>query len=109
MARSDPTKTRPTDPINLERFSKGKRPQYFDDPKLDKLWAVVLALAGELSVARDRIDGLELLLQRKSVVEAGELDDLELTDDEAAARKAARQRYLERVLRAVTLELESTD
>ena len=38
---------------------KGHRPYYFDDPAIDQLHSAVLALAGELAVAFDRIDTLE--------------------------------------------------
>ena len=40
----------------LPRKAKGKRPQYFDDPAVDKLHLMLMAVIEELSVSRDRID-----------------------------------------------------
>ena len=54
-ARKHPTKAAPT-PVRLPRIAKGKKPQYFSDPAIDKLLWMTMTLMEELSVARDRID-----------------------------------------------------
>ena len=45
----------------MARKAKGKRPVYFDDPQIDKLLGIVLALAGEVSVLREHNAALGLL------------------------------------------------
>ena len=44
--------------------ANGKRPYFFDNPDIDRLIAIVLAMAGELAVARERLDTVERLLAR---------------------------------------------
>jgi len=76
--------------IHLPRDPKGRRAQFHQDPAIDQLMAIVLALTAEVSVAFERMDTLERLLER-----AGSLskDDIEaFRPDEAAAAQRARQR-----------------
>ena len=35
--------------------AKGARPKYFDDPAIDRLLSIVMALAGEVAVVKDRL------------------------------------------------------
>ena len=46
--------------IELRRAAKGGRPRYFPDPASDRILAVVIALAGEVSMLRDRLTTIEL-------------------------------------------------
>ncbi len=39
------------DPVKLPRRSRGPKPQFFSDPAIDHLMAMIIALTGELSVA----------------------------------------------------------
>ena len=41
---------------SLPRKAKGERPFFFDNPDVDKLLAMLMGLAGEVSVMRDRLD-----------------------------------------------------
>ncbi|RVT90968.1 hypothetical protein [Sphingomonas crocodyli] len=66
------------------------------------LWQAVLALAQELSVARDRIDLLERGLAAKEVFAAGELERLPLDDDAVAIRAAARKALVDRVIQPLS-------
>jgi len=70
--------------------AKGPQPQYFDDPAIDQLHAALLALAAELSVAYDRIDTLERLLERSGALRRTDIDRFE-PDDAAALERAARR------------------
>ena len=53
------------DQLELQRKAKGKRPHYFSNPDVDKLLSMIMALTGELAVARDRIDTIERVAQPK--------------------------------------------
>ena len=93
-------------PVRLPRIAKGKRPQYFSDPAIDKLLWMTLTLMEELSVARDRIDTLERVLARRRLVDLKEIEDF-VPDAAAAGERAARRdAYVERMMRAVHAELE---
>ena len=70
--------------------AKGPLPQYFDDPAIDQLHSALLALAAELSVAYDRIDTLERMLERKGTLSRAEIDRFE-PDEPALQERAARR------------------
>lgn len=94
----------------LARVAKGKKPQYFSDPAIDKLLWITMSLIGELSVTRDRLDTLERLLASSKVVRLEDIESYVPSSDVEAAREQRRQAYLARVLRAVEAELtETTD
>lgn len=90
----------------IAKVAKGKRPQYFSDPATDKLLNMVLTLAGELSVARDRLDALERLLDEQGVLAQASVDAYKPDAPAAEQRKERRAAYLERVMRTVQMELE---
>ena len=41
---------------------KGKRPYFFDDPAVERVLNITMAVASELAVARERVDTLEMRL-----------------------------------------------
>ncbi len=84
----------------------GKRP-YFLDREVERVLAITMAVAQELSVARERIDTLERLLERHGVLDRAEIDAFAPTPQEAAERGAWVQEYLVRVLRIVQQEGEA--
>ena len=92
-------------PVKLRRVAKGGRPQYFADPATDKLLVMVLELAQELSVTRDRLDTVERLLDRAALVPASEVDSWLPDADAAAARAERRAAFLNRIFRASEQEL----
>jgi uncharacterized protein YnzC (UPF0291/DUF896 family) len=92
--------------VRLKRTPKGKRPDYFADPATDKLMNIVLALAGELSVTRDRLDALERLLDRQGTLEREEVEHFTPGEADVVEREASRQAYIERVLHIVQAQLD---
>jgi hypothetical protein len=66
---------------------------FFDDPALDRIMAMVMTLAAELHVTRDRLACLEILLDRGEPVSREALDSFEPTPEEAARLDAARQAF----------------
>lgn len=89
--------------------AKGSRPQYFADPATDRLLAMLLTVVEELSVTRDRLDALERLAERHGLLDRGEIAAYRPDETAADERAARRERYLERLLRAASLEFESDD
>jgi hypothetical protein len=92
--------------VRIARVAKGRKPQYFSDPAIDKLLWITMTLASELSVTRDRLDAVERLLEQKRVLKVADVDRYEPSAEAEAARELRRQEYLDRVLRAVQAELE---
>ena len=96
-------------PVPLARTSKGRKPQYFADPATDKLLSMVLALTQELSVARDRIDTLERLLDRAGILAAATVEDYLPTAEEASERGERRAGMLRRIFRGAEKEARDLD
>ena len=95
-----------SDGAKIARTAKGKRPQYFRDPAVDKLLAIVVSLVSEVSVMRDRMDAMERLIDRHDLFDRSEIDDFEVTPEIRAERDAWRSDYIARVFRVVQSELE---
>ena len=92
--------------IKLERIAKGKRPEYFSDPAIDKLLAIVVALVSEVSVMRDRLETVETLIEEKGVFSRDDIEQFEPSADQVAIRDTQREEYLERVFRIIQTELD---
>ena len=93
----------------MARKAKGKRPAFFDDPQIDKVMGIVTALAGEVSVLRERIDTIERLAAGKGLFTTEDVDAYRPDDSVANQREQWRSEYIERVLRVVHQELEGMD
>jgi hypothetical protein len=91
--------------IRLPRIAKGKKPQYFSDPAIDKLLWMTLTLMEELSVARDRIDTLERLLDDRGLLRQGDVDGFVPRPAARAQRAARRAGFVDRMMRAAQAEL----
>lgn len=88
----------------MTKITKGKRPVYFDDPQIDKLLAMVMALTGEVSVLRERLDTVERLLEAKGIVSISELEAYQPDEQVESERQQWRQEYISRVLRVLQEE-----
>jgi hypothetical protein len=89
--------------------AKGRRPEYFDDPALDRLYSVVLAMAAEVSALRERQDTVERLLEQKGVLKREEIE--RYTPDRAAGeeRGLATRAYVARIMRGFQQEMEAME
>ena len=87
--------------------AKGKRPDYFDDPALDRLLSVTMALVGEVSVLRQRLDTAERLLEAKGVVSQDEIEQYVADKDAAYERGVITKSYIARVMRGVQQSMEA--
>lgn len=88
------------------RAAQGPRPKYFTDPDVDRLWSVMLALAGEVSILRDRLDVHERLSHAAGGFGTAEVDGFDPDDAQTADRAARREAFLKRTLRSIALEME---
>ena len=94
------------DEAKIARVAKGKRPQYFPDPAVDKLHAIVMTLVGEVSVLRERLDAVERLLDAGGTLSREAVENYVPDDEADAERRREREAYIERILRVVEMELE---
>ncbi|MBF2754363.1 MAG: hypothetical protein ISN29_03770 [Gammaproteobacteria bacterium AqS3] len=88
------------------RKAKGRRPWYFESREAERIFAIVMALAGELSVCRARLDTLERLLASKGVIQADEIESFELDKAAEQQRAEAQRLYIARIFRIIQQEME---
>lgn len=93
----------------LPRTTRGKRPAFHDDAATDRLITIVLALASEVSVLRDRVDTIEILGNRAGWLADGAVDTFVADHATRERREAAREAYLDRVLHILKSEVEGLD
>ena len=93
----------------MAKKAKGKKPTFFADPQVDKLMAIVMALAGEVSVLRERLDTVERLAENKGLLSRQEIEAYRPHSQAAEEREQWRTEYLRRVLRVVREELEAVE
>lgn len=95
------------DPLALAGArSKGRRP-YFLDTDVERLTNIVLALAQELAVTRERLDTMERLLEKSGTLARTDIETFAPTKPEADARGAWTQEYLARIFRVLQQEREA--
>jgi hypothetical protein len=54
--------------------AKGRRPDYFEDPAIDRLLSLAMALTAEVSVLRERLDTVERLLEVKGGLNRADIE-----------------------------------
>ena len=93
-------------PVRIRRTPKGKKPRYFADPATDKLLSMVITLAEELSVTRDRLDTVEQLLAAHGLLPPNAVEDFAPDQNLEDAREQRRKRFVDRLLGALRAELD---
>ncbi len=93
----------------MAKKAKGKKPTFFVDPQVDKLMAIVMALAGEVSVLRERLDTVERVAESKGLLSRQEIEAYRPAEQAAEEREQWRSQYLARILRVVHEELEAAE
>ena len=91
------------------RRAKGRRPEYFDDPAVDRLYSTVLALAAEVSALRERNDTLERLLEEKGVLKREAIETFVPDRQQAEERGEATRAYVNRVMRGFQQAVEAME
>jgi hypothetical protein len=71
---------------------------FFEDPALDRAFAVVMALAQEVWVLKDRVAALEAQLADRGVLEIEKLNQEPNHDERAAEREAFVRNLMQQLL-----------
>ncbi|WP_413163322.1 hypothetical protein ACL6C3_28625 [Capilliphycus salinus ALCB114379] len=90
----------------MVQTAKGQRPVYLNDPQQDKLLGIILALAGEVSVLRERLDTLEKLLETKGILSPAEIETYQPDEKTSEQREQWRTEYISRLLRILEEEID---
>lgn len=96
----------------MQRDARGKRPQFYEVPGLDEAMSMIMVLANELSVVRDRLDTVEKVAAAKNIILDQEIEAFEPDESVLEAREIRRQDFLNRLFylaRKQVDELKSGD
>ncbi len=98
-------------PLDVLRLAgakaRGKRPYFFDDPDVERVLSITMAVAGELAVLRQRLDTIEELLETRGRVTRADIEAFEPDPGHAERRGRWFQEYIARILRIVQQEAEA--
>ena len=89
--------------------AKGKRPQYFEDPAIDRTLSIVMALVAEVSVMRERMDTIERLLDAKGTINRADIESYQPDRSTGKERGLITKAYIARVMRGVQQDLEALE
>ena len=87
--------------------SKGARPYFFDDPAVERVLNIAMAVATEVAVVRERMDTIERLLESKGVLLQSEIESFIPSDEQAEERQLWHARFAARILRIVQQEVDA--
>jgi len=89
---------------------KGQRPYFFDDPAVERVLNITMAVSMELAVARERVDTLERLLEAKGVLTREEIAAYTPTSKEIETeRQQWHSEYISRIMRVVQQSMEDLE
>jgi hypothetical protein len=86
---------------------KGKRPYFFEDPAVERVLAMLMAVTQELAVTRERLDTVERLLEKSGHLDRAQIEAYAPEPEAATARAQATRAYIARVMRIVQQEMEA--
>ena len=81
--------------------AKGKRPWFYNDPDVERVFNIAMALAMELAVTRQRLDALERLLEERGLVSQDDIEHFRPASEAETERQQWNRDYLARVLRVL--------
>jgi hypothetical protein len=93
--------------VNLPLRAKGKRTTFYKDPAVDQLFAIITMLTQELSVAFDRIETVERMLDKNGVISRADIEAYKPGEQEEGERTQRRDEYIGRVFNILHQEAAS--
>jgi hypothetical protein len=83
------------------RRAKGAHPHFFDDANIDRLLTMIMNMAEEISVLRDRLDTHERVAAAKGAYAPADIEAYEPPDEVRAQREAWRNTFLDRLMKTL--------
>ena len=87
---------------NRVQYVANGRPHFFDDPAVDKLLAMTMALLGEVCVLRDRLDAHERLAASQGLFSPDDVDCFQPDQAADAERTKVRDATVARVMKILS-------
>ena len=86
--------------------AKGKRPQFLA-PEDDRILSILMALVGEVSVMRERMDTIERLLDVQGTISRIDIETYAPDMETGRERNLLIKEYLARIMRGVQQDMQS--
>jgi hypothetical protein len=96
----------PAERVHRLRTAKGRRPWFFKNPEMDQFVAMLMAVATEVSVLRERIDTIERVAAARGLFSGDDIEKYRPPEEVQAWRDEWRARYLDRIFRILEEELD---
>ncbi len=91
----------------MQKTAKGQRPVYLNDAQQDKMLGIIMALAGEVSVLRERLDTLERVLETKGILSPSDIETYQPDEKTSEEREQWRREYIARILRILEEDIDN--
>ncbi len=79
--------------------AKGKRPDFLGDLDKERMLSMLMAVIGEVSVLRERLDTVERLLDAKGAISRADIEGYQPDPDAGYERGAMIREYIARIMR----------
>ena len=87
--------------------AKGKRPKYLGEESSDHLLSMIMVLAEELAVSRERADTLERLLESHDIIKRDEIENYIPSSELGTERQIKHSEFISRLLRSLRHEVDA--
>jgi Tfp pilus assembly ATPase PilU len=87
--------------------AKGKRPIYLNNSSEDRLLSIIMALAGEVGVMRERLDTVERLLETNGTIDRADIEKYHPNRDAQYERGLLQREFIARILRGIEQEMQT--
>jgi hypothetical protein len=94
-------------PVRMQHVARGPRPQFSENVEVDRVMAMVMALAGEVAVLREQLDTVVSLAAARGVLTPEEVASHAPGLEQVKSRDEWRQAFIGRVLYALHAEAET--
>ena len=89
--------------------AKGKRPDTLHDFNAERTLSILMAVAAEVSVVKERLDTIERLLEAKGSISRADIDAYQPSGDAAYQRALMAKEYVARIMRGMQQEMEAME
>lgn len=87
--------------------AKGKRPKYLGEEHSDHLLSMIMVLAEELAVSRERADTLERLLENHGIINREEIEGYIPNSAVGTERQIKHSAFISKMLRSLRHEVDA--
>jgi hypothetical protein len=91
----------------MQHVAKGRRPQFSENLEVDRVMAMVMALASEVAVLREQLDTVVTLAAARGVISPDEIAAFAPSPEKTKERDEWRQAFIGRILYVLKAEADA--